>query len=126
MLRGIQNFSDAATRIDNALKVAGLSGEELEKVYGRLRDSAIKNAAPVESLVELFGRATLVQKELGVSTEDLLQFTDKVSVALRVQGKSAAETQAPAQRSALSPASEQRNTTRCRKAPPSGAPSLPG
>lgn len=34
--RGMQQLSDAATRIDNALKVAGLSGAELEKVYGRL------------------------------------------------------------------------------------------
>lgn len=84
-------LSDAATRIDNALKVAGLSGENLEKVYGRLRDSAIKNAAPIEALVELYGRAALVQKELGISGEELLGFTDKIAVALRVSGKSAAE-----------------------------------
>lgn len=90
-VRAFQQFSDAATRIDNALKVAGLSGEELEKVYGRLRESAVKNAAPLESLVELYGRAALVQKELGISGEELLSFTDKIAVALRVSGKSAAE-----------------------------------
>ena len=72
----IAKLSDAATRIDNALKVAGLSGEALEKVYGRLRDSAIKNAAPIEALVELYGRASLVQKELGITGEELLGFTD--------------------------------------------------
>lgn len=87
----IAKLSDAATRIDNALKVAGLSGAELEKVYGRLRDSAIKNAAPLEALTELYGRAALVQKELGISGEELLGFTDKIAVALRVSGKSAAE-----------------------------------
>lgn len=90
-VRAFQQFSDAATRIDNALKVAGLSGEELERVYGRLRDSAVKNAAPLESLVELYGRAALVQKELGISGEELLNFTDKIAVALRVSGKSASE-----------------------------------
>lgn len=84
-------FSDAATRIDNALKVAGLSGAELEKVYDRLRASAIKNAAPIEALVELYGRAALVQKELGITGQELLGFTDKIAVALRVSGKSAAE-----------------------------------
>lgn len=89
--RGAQALIDAATRIDNALKVAGLSGEELNKVYGRLRDSAIRNAAPLESLVELYGRAALVQKELGVTGEELLGFTDNIAVALRVSGKSAAE-----------------------------------
>lgn len=87
----VKKFSDAATRIDNSLKVAGLSGEELEKVYNRLRDSATKNAAPIEALVELYGRAALVQKELGISGEELLNFTDKIAVALRVSGRSAAE-----------------------------------
>lgn len=89
--RGLKSLSDAATRIDNALKVAGLSGEQLEKVYDRLRDSAIENAAPLESLVELYSRASLVQKELGVSSEELLGFTDNIAVALRVSGKSAQE-----------------------------------
>lgn len=88
-IRGFQTLIDSATRIDNALKVAGLSGTELEKVYSRLRDSAIKNAAPLETLVTLYGRAALVQKELNVSQEEMLNFTDKVAVALRVAGTDA-------------------------------------
>ncbi len=90
-IREAQKLIDTATRIDNALKVAGLSGEQLTKVYDALFVSAQKNAAPLESLVQLYGRASLVQKELGVSTEQLLKFTDNVAVALRVSGKSAAE-----------------------------------
>lgn len=88
-VRGLQSLLDSATRIDNALKVAGLSGDELEKVYSRLRDSAIRTAAPLETLVTLYGRAALVQKELGVSQEELLNFTDKIAVALRVAGTDA-------------------------------------
>lgn len=88
-LRGIQSLLDSATRIDNALKVAGLSGAELEKVYNRLRDSALRNAAPLETLVTLYGRAALVQKELGVSQEEMLNFTDKIALALRVAGTDA-------------------------------------
>ena len=90
-LRGAQQLIDAATRIENALKVAGLSGDELTKVYDRLFESAQKNAAPVEALVELYGRASLVQKELGVTSEQLLDFTNNIALALRVSGKSAAE-----------------------------------
>jgi tape measure domain-containing protein len=90
--RGIKNLSDAATRIDNALKVAGLSGAELDKVYDRLFESAQKNAAPLESLVTLYGRAAAVQKELGATSEDLTRFADNVSIALRVNGRSAEET----------------------------------
>lgn len=88
-LRGAQQLIDASTRIDNALKVAGLSGEELSKVYSRLFDSAQRNAAPLESLVTLYGRAAIVQKELGVSTEELLGFTNNVAIALRVAGTDA-------------------------------------
>ncbi len=90
-VRAAQQLIDASTRIQNSLKVAGLSGEELMRVYERLFQSAQKNAAPLEALVDLYGRASLVQKELGVSTEEMLRFTDRVAVALRVSGKSAAE-----------------------------------
>jgi tape measure domain-containing protein len=88
-LRGAQQLIDASTRIENSLKVAGLSGEELSVVYDQLFDSAQRNAAPLESLVTLYGRAALVQRELGVSTKELLNFTDNVSVALRVAGTDA-------------------------------------
>jgi tape measure domain-containing protein len=88
-LAGAQELIDAATRIQNALKVAGLSGVELDRVYQSLFASAQKNAAPLESLVTLYGRASIVQKELGVSTEELLGFTNNVAVALRVAGTDA-------------------------------------
>lgn len=90
-LRGAQQLIDASTRITNALKVAGLSGKELDEVYGALFQSAQKNAAPLEALVQLYGRASLVQKELGVSTKELISFTDNVALALRVSGQSAQE-----------------------------------
>lgn len=88
---GAVRLVDAATRIENSLKVAGLAGEDLERVYSRLRDAALRNAAPLESLVTLYGRAALVQKELGVTSEQLLQFSDTVALALRASGQSAAE-----------------------------------
>lgn len=89
--RGAQQLIDSATRIENALKVAGLAGTELTKVYDQLFQSAQRNAAPLEALVTLYGRAALVQKELGISQQELIGFTDKVALSLRVSGKSAAE-----------------------------------
>lgn len=89
--QGFRVLSDSATRIDNALKVAGLSGAALEDVYQKLFESAKKNAAPLETLVELYGRASLVQKELGVTSDDLIGFTDNIAVALRASGKSSQE-----------------------------------
>lgn len=88
-VRNAQRLIDTSLRIENALKVAGLSGAELEGVYQKLFASAQKNAAPIETLVTLYGRAAIVQKELGVSSAELLNFTDKVALALRVAGTDA-------------------------------------
>lgn len=86
-----QRFLDANTRIENGLKTAGLAGEELARVYEALFSAAQRNAAPVEALTQLYSRASLAQKELGVTSEELLTFTENVAVALRVSGRSAAE-----------------------------------
>ncbi|OCJ03742.1 hypothetical protein A6U87_17560 [Rhizobium sp. AC44/96] len=87
--RGFQSLSDSATNITNALKVAGLSGDELAKTYDRLFASAQKNSAPIESLVQLYSRVSLVQKQLGVSSDQLVGLTDNVGKALRISGSSA-------------------------------------
>lgn len=90
-VRGAQQLIDASTRIENALKVAGLSGEELTKVYDRLFESAQRNFAPVETLANLYSRLSLAQSELRVTNDEIANFTDKVALALRVQGVSAQE-----------------------------------
>lgn len=87
--RGLLRLSESATRIDNSLKVAGLSGAELERVYQGLAKAAQQNGAPIETLAALYGKAAQAQKELGVSTEELLGFTSNVALALRVAGTDA-------------------------------------
>ncbi|MEO5756722.1 MAG: tape measure protein [Mesorhizobium sp.] len=87
----IKRLLDTSTAITNALKVAGLSGENLTKVYDKLYVSAQKNGAPLDALVTLYGRAAQQQKELGVSSGQLLTFTDNVAVALRVAGTDASQ-----------------------------------
>ena len=90
-VRGAATLVDAATRIENGLRVTGLAGEDLAEVYEALRTSASANAAPLEGLVQLYSRVSLVQKELGISTKELVGFTDNVALALRVAGQSSAE-----------------------------------
>ncbi|MDX0226762.1 tape measure protein [Sinorhizobium meliloti] len=89
VIRGIGNLSEAATRIDNSLKVAGLSGAELERVYEGLSKAAIANGAPIETLASLYSKAAQAQKELGVTSGELLNFTNNVALALRVAGTDA-------------------------------------
>lgn len=88
---GAKVLLDSATRIDNALKVAGLSGDELNNVFNKLYESAQNNGAPLEALADLYGKVALSQKELGVGSLELAKFSDNVAVALRVSGKTAAE-----------------------------------
>ncbi len=89
--QGFRQLSDSATRIDNSLKVARLSGEELEGVYQKLFAAAQKNAAPLETLVQLYGRVSLVQGELGVSSEQIVSLSNNVALALRASGQSSQE-----------------------------------
>lgn len=89
VIRGLGSLSEAATRIDNSLKVAGLSGAELEKVYQGLAKAAADNGAPIETLASLYGKAAQAQKELGVTSAELLTFTNNVALALRVAGTDA-------------------------------------
>jgi len=87
----LQKLADAATRIDNSLKVAGVSGRDLDRVYKQLRDSAIRHGAPLETLVQLYSRASMAADNLGASQDDLTKFAENVAMALRVSGQSATE-----------------------------------
>lgn len=89
--QGFRQLSDSGTRITNSLKVAGLAGEELEGVYNKLFAAAQKNAAPLETLVQLYGRVSLVQKELGVSSDEIISLSSNVALALRASGQSSQE-----------------------------------
>ncbi|MGE6740261.1 tape measure protein [Allorhizobium pseudoryzae] len=87
--REVAQLIDSSTRINNALKVAGVSGQQLETVFASLYQAAQKNAAPLESLATLYGKASQSAGELGASQEDLLKFTGAVGTALRVAGTDA-------------------------------------
>ncbi len=89
--QGFRQLSDSGTRITNSLKVAGLAGDELEGVYQKLFSAAQKNAAPLETLVQLYGRVSLVQKELGVSSDQIIELSSNVALALRASGQSSQE-----------------------------------
>lgn len=89
--RGAQQLVDSATRIQNALKVTGLAGDELTSVYDKLFAAAQRNSAPLEGLVTLYSRVSLAQKDLGVTSSQIIDLTDTVGQALRLSGASAEE-----------------------------------
>lgn len=89
LVRRYTQIADAATKMQNALRVVGLEGEELSRVYEQLFRSAQRNSAPVNSLVDLYSKLALTQNELGVSSDELIEFTDGIAVALKVAGTDA-------------------------------------
>ena len=88
-VREVIRFADAWTSAKNSLAVAGVVGANQVKVLDQLYQSAQRNAAPVEALADLFGKAAQASDNLGASQADLLKFSGGVATALRVAGTSA-------------------------------------
>ncbi|MCB1393249.1 tape measure protein, partial [Nitrobacter sp.] len=84
--KAVSEAAQKFTALQNSLKVTGLEGAELEKTFSSLFQIAQKNGTAIEPLTTLYSRASQAQKELKASSEDLLKFTDGISIALRVAG----------------------------------------
>jgi tape measure domain-containing protein len=85
----IRQAADAFIRVQNALKVAGLAGEDLRTTYEALFASAQRQGTSLEATATLYGRLAASQKELKATSAELLTFTDGVGLALRVAGTDA-------------------------------------
>ncbi len=88
-LTALKDIADGFTRIQNSLKVAGLEGSTLAAVQEKLFRTAQQYGAEYEALVGVYSKAAQAQKELGASNAQILQLTEAVSAALKVQGGSA-------------------------------------
>lgn len=88
-VREVAQLADSYTRVQNALKVAGLEGEKLKTTYEAIYAISQRQGAPLEAMATLYGRVAQAQKELGATTGEMLRFTEGVGMALRVQGTDA-------------------------------------
>lgn len=84
-------LADTYTRFQNSLKVAGLEGQQLAVVQGRLFEIANRNGIAVEGLGQLYGRLSMATKQLGASQGDLEAATNSVASAIRISGRPASE-----------------------------------
>lgn len=87
----ISRASDAFVTLTNSIKVTGATSSDVAAIQDRLFASANKNGVEIGALGTLYSRTALAGKELGISQETLLQFTEGVTAALKVQGGSAAQ-----------------------------------
>lgn len=89
--REIGGLVDNFTRLQNALRVAGLEGERLAEVQERLYALGAQYGVSVNTLADLYGNVAQAGKSLGASQAELLTLTEAVSQSLLITGKSAAE-----------------------------------
>jgi tape measure domain-containing protein len=85
-LREAQRLIDSASRIQNALRATGVEGDNLTAVYNQLFASAQRNAAPLEEMVTLYSRISLAQKDLGVTSAQVVGLVDTVGKAIKASG----------------------------------------
>jgi tape measure domain-containing protein len=90
-VREVLRYADAWTRAKNSLSIAGVQGTNQKRVLDELYRSAQANAAPIEALTGLYGKAAQAGDVLGASQEQLVEFSDGVAVALKVAGTGANE-----------------------------------
>lgn len=92
-VQAVAQLADGYTRFTNQLKLAGLEGANLATVQESLYDSAQRYGVQLEGLGTLYGRVAQAGKELGATQAQLLQFTNGVAAAIKIQGASAGAVQ---------------------------------
>lgn len=85
----ILSYADAWANLNKTLGNAGITGTKQSVVMDQLYQSAQKNSVPLADLVNLYGKVSQAQGELGASSGDMLRFVDGVAKALQVAGSSA-------------------------------------
>lgn len=87
-------MADEYRNLENRLKATGLEGQALAGVYKQLQDSANNTRSSLSGTVELYSRLAVSSKELGVSQNELIQFTTSLNQAILLSGANATEAQA--------------------------------
>jgi len=93
-VRELVRLLDTYTNLQNRLRATGLEGQKLGAVYQQLLDVANSTRSSLEGTVEMYSRMALAAKELGVSQQEVINFTKSLNQAVSLSGASATEAQA--------------------------------
>lgn len=85
---------DALTNMENRLRLTTESSYELEKVQRELFEIAKRTRSSWEGVSEIYNRAALSAKALGIAQQDVLTFTEGVAKAAAVSGAGTQEARA--------------------------------
>lgn len=82
---------DTYTNLQNRLRTVTEGQEQLNEVTQRLFDISNQTRTSMEATAEIYARIGLAAKELGVTQNDLLNFTESLNQAVILSGASATE-----------------------------------
>lgn len=83
--------ADTMQNLDSQVKLVTNSMEQFKAVQGELRNIASRQYADIEAVTQLYTRSQRALSSLGKSQNDVLQFTENLSMAMLVGGASAQE-----------------------------------
>lgn len=84
-------YSDAATRLGNSLRLAGLQGQQFADIQGRIYQTAIQNGQSAEQLGVVYQKLNTVSGQLGITSNEVIGVTEGIAAAMKL---STASTQA--------------------------------
>lgn len=94
LVNELVRLADTFTNIQNRLRLVTSGNEELAAVTDRLFRISNQTRSSFESTAALYSRLALSARELGVSQEEVLQFTQSLNQAVILSGASANEAEA--------------------------------
>lgn len=92
--RRLIELADTFTTIQNRLRTVTRGTEELNRVTEALFEVSNRTRNSFRGTIEIFARTSLAAKQLGVSQQQLVQFTESVNQAVLLSGASAREARA--------------------------------
>ena len=91
IIRSIAQIADEYTNMQNRLKIVTEGTQELGAVTAKLFDIANETRTAFRSTAELYTRTALATKELGLSQQETLNFTQSLNKAIILSGASTIE-----------------------------------
>lgn len=88
---GLVELADAATNINNRLRVATSSAQEFARAQQFVYDISMKTGTLVEANAQVYGRLIQSTKGLGFSTADLEKSMTSLTLAVRIGGATSQE-----------------------------------
>lgn len=88
-LQGLKKSIDTYTNIQNKIKALSSETTNYAYIQEELYQISQRSRTSLEGTAQLYSRLIIAQKQLGASTQELMEFTEGVGKALQISGTSA-------------------------------------